>query len=129
MKGQQTVSKTEGSHSSPIRFHPKTLRAPIVARFAIQSAALPRITRAVSVAERVHQALLARFPNGSAPPVFTGRDKDGKPSSGHYHAFILCEANGPRDAITHITVFAPAGFDTPARRALESLQKVWGHGG
>lgn len=113
----------------PVRWRAPSSQRPTVARFAIQSAVLPRITRAVSVAERVHQALLARFPNGSAPLVFTGRGEDGKPSSGHRHAFILCEANGPRDAITHITVFVPTGFDAPARRALESLQKVWGHGG
>jgi len=113
----------------PIHSRARSSQRPTVARFAIQSAVLPQITRAVSVAERVHQGLLARFPNGSAPPVFTGRDEDGKPSSGHRHAFIFCEANGPRDAITHVTVFAPAGFDSPARRALESIQKVWGHGG
>ena len=113
----------------PVRLRAKSSQGPTVARFAVQSAVLPRITRAVSVAERVQQALLARFPKGSVPDVITGRDKDGKPSSGHRHAFILCEMNGPRDAITHVTVFAPAGFDTPARRALESLRKVWGHGG
>lgn len=113
----------------PIHSRAKVSQRPTVARFAIQSAVLPRITRAVSVAERVHQALLARFPNGSAPAVLTGRDRDGKPSSGHRHAFIFCEANGPRDAVSHITVFAPGGFDSSERRALESLRKVWGHGG
>lgn len=100
-----------------------------VARFAVASTVLPRITRAVSVAERVHQALLSRFPDDSAPEIFTGRDKDGKPLTGHQHAFILCEANGVRDAITHVTVFAQSGFNADARRALESLRKVWGHGG
>ncbi len=113
----------------PTHSRSRSSQRPTVARFAVQSTVLPRITRAVSVAERVHQALLARFPNGAAPPVFTGRDNDGKPSSGHRHAFIFCEVNGPRDAITHVTVHAPAGFDAPARRALENLQKVWGHGG
>lgn len=113
----------------PIHSRARSSQRPTVARFAVQSSVLPRITRAVSVAERVHQALLARFPNGAAPSVFTGRDKDGRPSSGHRHAFIFSEVNGPRDAITHVTVLAPAGFDAPARRALENLQKVWGHGG
>jgi CRISPR-associated protein Csb2 len=113
----------------PVRSRPRPSSRPTVARFAIQSAVLPRITRALSVAERVHQALLARFPNGSAPELFAGRDKNGKPLSGHHHAFIFCEPNGPRDAITHISVFAAAGFDAPARRALEALEKVWGHGG
>jgi CRISPR-associated protein Csb2 len=102
---------------------------PTFARFSIQSPVLPRVTRAVSVGERVHQALLARFPTGSPPEVFTGRDQDGKPLVGHRHAFILSETNGQGDAITHLTIFAPNGFDAPARLALESLQRVWGHGG
>jgi CRISPR-associated protein Csb2 len=100
-----------------------------VARFAVASAVLPRITRAVSVAERVHQTLVSRFKDGPAPAVFTGLGPDGKPQAGHRHAFIFCEANGVRDAVTHVTVFARDGFDAPARRALESLQRVWGHGG
>jgi CRISPR-associated protein Csb2 len=114
--------------SEPIRHHRSGSRA-TVARFALASAVLPRITRAVSLAERVHQALLTRFPNGSAPSVFTGRGENGKPLIGHRHALIFCEANGARDAVTHITVFARDGFDSHARRALESLRKLWGHGG
>ena len=113
---------------APIRPQPR-LRRPTVARFAVASNVLPRITRAVSVAERVHQALVARFKGGSAPSVVTGLGPDGKPQTGHRHAFIFCESNGPRDAVTHVTVFARDGFDAPARMALESLQRVWGHGG
>ena len=113
---------------APIRLQPRLSR-PTVARFSVASAVLPRITRAVSVAERVHQALVARFKDGPAPTVFTGLGPDGKPLEGHRHAFIFCEANGVRDAVTHVTVFAREGFDATARRALESLQRVWGHGG
>ena len=113
---------------APVRPHPR-LSHPTVARFAVASAVLPRLTRTVSVAERIHQALVARFRDGPAPAVFTGLGPDGKPQTGHRHAFILCEANGVRDAVTHVTLFARDGFDAPARRALESLQRVWGHGG
>lgn len=113
---------------APVRPQPRLSR-PTVARFTVASAVLPRLTRAVSVAERIHQALVARFRDGPAPAVFTGLGPDGKPQAGHRHAFIFCEANGVRDAITHVTVFARDGFDAPARWALESLQRVWGHGG
>jgi CRISPR-associated protein Csb2 len=122
------VRREDCFNLAPIRPQPRLTR-PTVARFAVASAVLPRITRAVSVAERVHQALIARFKNGPAPAVFTGLGSDGKPQKGHRHAFIFCEANGIRDAVTHITMFAPDGFDAPARQALESLQRVWGHGG
>ena len=113
---------------TPVR-HQLRSRRPTVARFAVSSSVLPRITRAVSVAERVHQALVARFQAGPAPSVFTGIGPDGRPQEGHRHAFIFCEANGVRDAVTHVSVFARDGFDVTARRALESLQRVWGHGG
>ena len=113
---------------APNRPQPRLSR-PTVARFAVASAVLPRLSRAVSVAERVHQALVARFRDGSAPALLTGLGPDGKPQSGHRHAFIFCEANGARDAVTHVTVFARDGFDGPGRRAIESLQRVWGHGG
>lgn len=76
--------------------------APTPSRCAV----LPRLTRAVSVAERIHQAL-AKFSDQA--PVFTGK-AGGQPLQGHQHAFILCEANGPRDAITFIDcgLFGPA---------------------
>ena len=113
---------------APARPQPR-LHRPTVARFAVSSNVLPRITRALSVAERVHQALVSRFKGGPAPAVFTGLGPDGKPQPGHRHAFIFCESNGVRDAITHVTVLSRDGFGAPERQALESLQRVWGHGG
>lgn len=100
-----------------------------VARFAVSSAVLPRITDAISLAERVHQALLARFKDkGSPPQLLSGRDTAHRPLQGHRHLFIVAEPNGPRDAITHLTLYARDGFDALSRWAVESLRKVWGHG-
>jgi CRISPR-associated protein Csb2 len=104
-------------------------RPPTVARYAIASNVLPRITAALLVAERVHQALLARFPNGAPPPVLLGRDNHGKPLTGHAHAHIFCEPRAKEDTIAHVTVYASGGFDAEAQRALRSLGRVWGHGG
>lgn len=104
--------------------------APTAARYAVVSAVSPRLTETVSVADRVHKALCkwSDQDTGSAS-VFTGLDADGKPLAGHRHAHIFCEANGPRDAITHITVWAEMGFDEQACFALRRLTKVWGYGG
>ena len=99
---------------------------PTVARFAIASQVLPRITQVLSVAERVHQSLCKISDNAS---IFTGHDLEGKPLTGHQHAYIWCEALGERDAITHITVYAREGFPQETTRALRKLRKVWGHGG
>jgi CRISPR-associated protein Csb2 len=101
-------------------------KPPTVARYAIASAVLPRITQAVSVAERIHQSL-CKFSDGAR--VFLGKDEAGQPLTGHRHAHVWCEALGERDAITHVTVNATDGFDERAARALRRLQKVWGHGG
>ena len=103
---------------------------PTVARFAVVSTVAPRITQAVSIGDRVHDALCKWSDQGRGrAAVFTGLDESGKPSADHQHAHIFCEANGPRDAVTHITVWAPMGFDEAACLALRRLNKVWGHGG
>jgi CRISPR-associated protein Csb2 len=99
---------------------------PTVARFAVGSQVLPRLTQAVSVAERVHQSLVKISGNA---PVFTGLGLDGKPLQDHKHAYVLCETTNERGSITRITLFAPLGFDTHARQALDQLRSVWGHGG
>ena len=111
-------------------FNPSRAREdPTVARFAVHSAVLPRITRAISLADRVHAALLSRFKESPPPQVFTGRSANGVPLQGHQHCQIFCEANGDHDRITHITLFAKMKFRQKERRAIESIHKVRGHGG
>jgi CRISPR-associated protein Csb2 len=97
-----------------------------VARFAVASVNSPRLTVALALADCIHQALVKH--SGQAP-VFAGK-QDGRPLVGHRHAHVLCEANGRYDSISHISVFAPAGFDESARRALDTLATagVWGFG-
>jgi CRISPR-associated protein Csb2 len=99
---------------------------PAVARYAIVSAAPPRLTQTISVANRVHEALCKW--SGQAP-VFTGCDLSGQQLLDHQHAHVFCESNGSRDAITHLTVWARGGFDERACLALRRLNRVWGHGG
>lgn len=103
---------------------------PTVARYEVVSNVAPRIGQAISVAERVHDALCKWSEKDERPaPVFSGADADGVMFTQHEHAQIFCEANGVRDAITHITVRASMGFDEQATLALRRLNKVWGHGG
>ena len=103
---------------------------PTVARYAVVSTVPPRITQAVSIGDRVHDALCKWSDQGHGRAiVFTGLEENGKPRSGHQHAHIFCEANGPRDVVTHITVWAPMGFNESACLALRRLNKVWGYGG
>jgi CRISPR-associated protein Csb2 len=112
------------------RLPQKPGEVPRVARYAVASTVPPSILDAVSVAERVHKSLCAWSDKGSGRShVFTGLDDQKKPASGHSHAHVFCEANGTRGEITHITVWARAGFDAEACTAIRQLNRVWGHDG
>jgi len=103
---------------------------PTMARYAVVCTVAPRITRAISIGDRVHDALCKWSDQGKGrATVFTGLDEYGNPRVNHEHAHIFCEANGPSDAVTHVTMWAPMGFDQGACLALRRLNKVWGHGG
>jgi CRISPR-associated protein Csb2 len=107
---------------------PKKVKSPpTVARFALSSAVPPRLTEAVPVAERIRTALMAR---SSAALVFAGKDESGSPLTlGHQHTHILSEAHGVSGEITHITLYAPLGFDEEVMVTISGLEKVWGRGG
>jgi len=102
---------------------------PIVARFSLDGQAL-RLTAALILGERIHLALV-ELSNGSS--VFTGCDESGSSLKGHAHAFILSESNmalgrGRNGEITHVTVYAPAGFGSVEVSALEDLKEIQGSG-
>jgi CRISPR-associated protein Csb2 len=104
---------------------------PAIARFALSAKVLPRLTAALSVGERFHQALMAwsRDGDGVPAPVFAGRDTAGDPLASHHdHAWYLPECND-RGEITHVVVYARSGFGSAALRALQGLEKVWGSEG
>ena len=132
--GAESVNYTRPENAFAPATRPRVTRKsspPTVARFAISSAVAPSITQAVSIGDRVHDALCKWSDQGNGcPSVFTGMDAEGKPLAEHHqHAHVFCEANGPRDAVTHITVWAGMGFDEESCLALRRLNKVWGHGG
>lgn len=75
---------------------------------------------------------MVKLSDGSV--VFTGCDEQGRPLQGHGHAHVFCESNigpgkGAGGEITHITIYAPIGFGSEDRAALEGLKEVWGKEG
>ena len=109
----------------------KQEKKPTVARYQVASQAPPRLTDALSVAERVHTSLVSYSDESW---VFTGCDENKNPLKGHDHAHIFCESNrssrsGIRGEITHVTLYSPEGFGLKERKALDMLRKVWGYGG
>ena len=109
---------------------------PTVARFAVCGSVRPLLTEAVSIGERVRKVLMgcskkARS-DANASVVFSGKQSDGSPlGEGHQHAHYLCEAAAGDRRITHLTVFAPAGFDAEDELAFGRLAQsgVWGRDG
>jgi len=107
---------------------------PTVARFALSSAVVPRLTDAVLLGERMRQALMAksRGINGNehALPVFSGKGPDGlRLDDDHSHAFYLPSDEDGDGRIDHVTVYATQGFDKQAQQAMGTLKKLWGTGG
>ncbi len=106
------------------------LHSPIVARFSVAAGSPRRLTAALSLAERIHLALVSL---SDGAEVFTGCDGSRRPLQGHRHAHIFCECNpalgrGGQGEITHVTVYAPMGFAAGEQEALQRLKEVWGPG-
>ncbi|MCK9441507.1 MAG: type I-U CRISPR-associated protein Csb2 [Methanothrix sp.] len=101
---------------------------PTVARYAVASKNSPQLADTIILADRVHAALVS-LSNGSS--IFTGCDEQGKPLHGNRHAHVFCESNnglgkGIDGEITHITIYAPVGFESEDQVALRDLDRVWG---
>jgi CRISPR-associated protein Csb2 len=111
------------STAPAVRSRQATGAPPTVARFAVAGKVPRRLTEALYVAERMRKALMSK---SDAAAVFSGRGVDNQPNRNHEHAFILAEASGRRDDITHVTVYARMGFDGVARRALDTVRQIWG---
>ncbi|RAL21290.1 type I-U CRISPR-associated protein Cas5/Cas6 [Lujinxingia litoralis] len=107
---------------------PKVVGAPTVARYAVASQVPPRLTTALYQCEKLHKTLASRTDDNV---TLTGVDALGRPLKGHQHAFVFAEANDPvTDRITHLNVWAPAGFSEQAqRRVLDGVQRLWGKDG
>lgn len=96
------------------------------ARFLLSADVLPPLPAALAVGDRMRMALL-RHSDGH--PVFVGRDPAGRVlRSGHQHAWFLPADDDEDGRIDHVLVYARAGFDSAALRALVQLRKIWGQG-
>lgn len=108
-----------------------------IARYALDSTVLPLVTETLPVAEAARRALMSIYGrlterNGvrGRSPVFTGKDGDGNPLTGHGHAYYLPTDEDGDGRLDHLTVFARNGFENADRRALDRLRELkTGHRG
>jgi CRISPR-associated protein Csb2 len=119
-------------------------RPATVARFLLDGPVLPLVTETLPLAEQARRALLwwcrqlaQRDQPGLPPqdvlpraPAFWGKENDGRPRTGHRHAFFLPTDDDGDGRLDHVTVFAPMGFSQLERRALERVRRLlFGEGG
>ncbi len=118
-----------------------------VARFALERAtgqqSLPSVTETLPLAEQVRHALLFRCQQivrrrdasladadiWPLSPAFWGKDEQGRPLTGHVHAFFLPTDEDSDGQLDHITVFAPMGLNALERQALDMLRQFSFDGG
>ena len=112
------------------------------ARFAVHVAQgpclLPSATETLPLAEQVRRSLsakcnhLARRLDPDRPtliswrlsPAFWGKDDQGRPLTGHAHAFFLPADEDVDGRVDHVTVYAPMGFGPLECRAIDRLRRL-----
>jgi CRISPR-associated protein Csb2 len=103
-----------------------TRRAVSVVRFLIDGKVLPQSVDTLPFAEAVRSIAMSMCPS----PTLSGHSPDGQPMQNHTHAYYLptSEEDDPRH-LTHLTLFAKAGFNGDEIKALESLRQLtWPRG-
>lgn len=129
------VRKREMPVSRPILMSTLVKSHATVARFALASAVLPKLTESVSIGDRARAYVMgcSKKQNGGQPAeIFSGKSADGSLRSEvaqtHSHAHYLPESLGPnsRGKITHLTIFVPAGLSDTDEAALRRFTHMHG---
>lgn len=109
--------------AAPARARPQPIEAITAARYALYARPLPRITDAVRVGETLRIALMGRARRLFGETIPACLSGHGPKDPRHGHAFFLPEPS-PNGYITHLLVYAPAGFDAQAQAALRQLKTI-----
>jgi CRISPR-associated protein Csb2 len=110
----------------------------IVARFALDGPVLPLVTETLPLAEQARRSLLSKCkylllrlnPDlrdtevGPRCFAFWGKDEQAQPRTGHQHAFFLPADEDNDGRLDHLTVFAPMGFNSLERQAIDRLRHL-----
>jgi CRISPR-associated protein Csb2 len=128
--GSRWVNYARPSENGPRQkrraVQPRARRTINVVRFLIDAPVLPRTLDTLPFAEAMRSVVKSRCPS----PILSGHGPDGQPMKDHVHAYYLptSEEDDPRH-LTHVTLYAKAGFSDDELRALESLRKfTWPRG-
>lgn len=109
-------------------------RPPQIARYALDSNPLPLATETLPFAEQARLALMGLYGRLTEcdgvrghSPVFSGKDAEGRPLTGHRHAFYLPTDEDGDGRLDHLTIVAEDGFGDLELRALDRCRRLrWG---
>lgn len=88
-----------------------------IVEFVLSGPVLPLFTEAVAVAEHVRAAAMSRHATPSQ--TLSGKSADGERARGqHEHAHYVPDARGRANRVTHVLVYAAAGFSESEQAAL-----------
>lgn len=107
-----------------------------VARFALNSTVLPRITDTLPVAESARRTLMGIYgrlfsqhdSSKARSAIFAGKNETSQPLSGHGHAYYLPTDEDGDGRLDHLTVVASEGFGPREVRSLDCLKELKGLG-
>lgn len=101
---------------------------PTVARFALDSTALPLVQDALPFAEQVRRKLMyiRKHVSKEHSEAITGKTAEGVPLEGHSHAHYLptSEKERKEGRLDHVTIYAPRGFEPEDIAALDKLREI-----
>jgi CRISPR-associated protein Csb2 len=113
---------------------------PTMARFIIDAAVLPLVEDTIKVAEIARRTAMGIYrrmeerrlyggprPAGSPLPrssLFSGKDEDGRPLTGHKHAFYLPSDEDGDGRIDHLTIVAEMGFGPKELGVLDRMRTL-----
>jgi len=101
-------------------------------RYAIEGEPVTPVEAAVRVAELARRSAMAQYgrrSGGCVSPTLAGKDAEGRPLSGHLHAFYIPTDEDGDGFLDHLSVYGPAGFDQAELEALMSVRCLnWGDG-
>ncbi len=103
-----------------------------VARYKITAKLLPSIIQTISVGEmarRALQAIYGKQQDGGSSKIFSGKDVNGVPMSGHEHAFFLPTDEDGDSRLDHLTVVTQTPFGSKELQALQYLTNIRGKEG
>lgn len=97
-----------------------------IARFALDSTVLPRVTEALPFAEQSRRALIRHCSEITQhSEAITGKTIDGIPLDGHEHAHYFATDEDGDGRLDHLTVYAPRGFGQPEQEVLGNLRMIY----